>query len=117
MVTTHHLEEAEFCENVIMMHLGKIVVQGSPEEIRERFSSLPLFEIETSHPLEIFNLLESEPWISEAAVFGGIVHIYAETSDPISSIEQVLKNNRVEKYTITKAAPTLEDIFINANKS
>jgi len=117
IVTTHHLEEAEFCEGIIMMHLGKIVVQGSPEGIRRQYSDLPLFEIETSRPIEVFNLIEGESWISEAAVFGGSVHVYAETGDPISSIEQLLKRNGIEKYSISKAAPTLEDIFINANKS
>lgn len=116
IVTTHHLEEAEFCEGIIMMHLGKIVVQGSPEGIRRQFSDLPLFEIESSQPFEIFNLLESEPWISEAAVFGGSVHVYAETDDPVASIEQLLKKNQVEKYAIAKAQPTLEDIFISANR-
>ncbi|MGO9480308.1 MAG: AAA family ATPase, partial [Candidatus Kryptoniota bacterium] len=115
IVTTHRLEEAEFCESIIMMHLGKIVVKGSPEGIRKQFSGLPLFEIETPNPVEVFNLLESESWISEAAVFGGSVHVYAETSDPVASIEQLMSKNHV-KYTITKASPTLEDIFINANK-
>ncbi|HUI31709.1 MAG TPA: ABC transporter ATP-binding protein [Candidatus Acidoferrales bacterium] len=117
VVTTHHLEEAEFCESIIMMHLGKIVVQGSPETIRKQFSNLPLFEIETLQALRVFNLLEPEPWISEAAVFGGSVHVYAEGNDPIGAIERLLKKNQIEKYTIAKAAPTLEDIFINANKA
>ncbi len=117
VVTTHHLEEAEFCESVIMMHVGRIVVQGSPEGIRRQFSDLPLFEIETPHPLQVFNLLESEPWISEAAVFGANVHVYAETENPVLAIERVLKENKVEKYSIAKASPTLEDIFINANKA
>ena len=116
IVTTHHLEEAEFCGSVIMMHLGKIVVQGSPEGIRRQFSDLPLFEVESPHPIEIFNLLEPQPWISEAAIFGGNVHVYAETRDPVESIEQVLKKNGIEKFSISKAAPTLEDIFVNANK-
>jgi len=116
IVTTHHLEEAEFCEAIIMMHLGKIVVQGSPEGIRRQFSDLPLFEIETPKPIAVFNLIERESWISEAAVFGGSVHVYAETDDPVSSIEDLLKRNRIGQYSITKAAPTLEDIFINANR-
>ena len=117
VVTTHHLEEAEFCESIIMMHLGRIVVSGSPEGIRKQFADLPLFEIETSKPVEVFNLLESEPWISDAAIFGGNVHVYAETGDPASVIEQVLNKNGIAKYTITKAAPTLEDIFINVTRN
>lgn len=113
IVTTHHLEEAEFCENIIMMHLGKIVVNGSPEGIRREFSDLPLFEIETAQPLKLFNLLEREPWISDAAIYGNNVHVYAETNHPMEALEEVMKRNSLAGYKIAKASPTLEDIFVN----
>jgi len=116
IVTTHHLEEAEFCESVIMMHLGKIVVQGSPEGIRREFSDLPLFEIETQNHFQVFSLLEPQPWITEAAILGGNVHVFAETNNPTSMIEELLKKNKIEKFSINKATPTLEDVFVNANR-
>ncbi|MFZ1082740.1 MAG: ABC transporter ATP-binding protein [Candidatus Kryptoniota bacterium] len=116
IVTTHHLEEAEFCENIIMMHFGKIVVSGSPEGIRREFADLPLFEIETQSSMKVFNLLESEQWVTEAAILGGNVHVFVQIDDPVAALEHVLKENRIEKFSIKKAAPTLEDIFINANR-
>ncbi len=116
IVTTHHLEEAEFCENIIMMHLGKIVVNGSPEGIRKEFSDLPLFEIETAKPLNVFNTLEQESWITDAAIYGNTVHVYAETGEPVSSIEAALKKAGISGFQITKAAPTLEDIFVKETR-
>lgn len=116
IVTTHHLEEAEFCENIIMMHLGKIVVSGSPEEIRKRHADLPLFEIESSDPTAVFNLIESQSWVSEAAIIGGSVHVYAETGEPIASLRQLLQENRIETSSIHKALPTLEDIFVKVTR-
>ncbi len=116
IVTTHHLEEAEFCENIIMMHLGKIVVSGSPEGIRKEFVQLPLFEIESQSSVKVFNLLESETWITEAAILGGNVHVFAQIDNPVSALEDFLKRNRIENFSIKKAQPTLEDIFINANR-
>ncbi len=116
IVTTHHLEEAEFCENIIMMHLGKIVVSGSPEEIRKRHADLPLFEIESSDPTAVFNLIESQSWVSEAAIIGGSVHVYAETGEPIASLRQLLQENRIESSSIHKALPTLEDIFVKVTR-
>jgi ABC-2 type transport system ATP-binding protein len=117
IVTTHHLEEAEFCESILMMHAGNIVVNGSPEGIRKQFANLPLFEIETKDPFRVFNLLEPEPWITEAAILGGNVHVFAKTDDPVSTLNEFLKKNKIEKFAINKAAPTLEDIFVNANRS
>lgn len=116
IVTTHHLEEAEFCENIIMMHLGKIVVNGSPEGIRKQFSDLPLFEIESDEPLNIFNIVEQEPWISEAAIFGNIVHVYAETESPVQALENILRQKGISGLHIVKAEPTLEDIFVKETR-
>ena len=117
IVTTHHLEEAEFCENIIMMHLGQIVVNGSPEGIRRQFSDLPLFEIETAQPLRLFNILEREPWISDAAIYGNNVHVYAETNAPDEALEAVLKRNSIAEFKIVKASPTLEDIFVKQTRA
>jgi ABC-2 type transport system ATP-binding protein len=33
LVTTHHLDEAEYCDRVIIIHNGKIVLQGEPAEL------------------------------------------------------------------------------------
>ena len=117
IVTTHYLEEAEFCESIIMMHLGKIVVSGSPEGIRKQYAVLPLFEIDTSDPVSVFNVVESEAWITNAAIFGGNVHVYAEIVDPVASLEQLLKKNHIDKFAIAKASPTLEDIFVKATRN
>ncbi len=116
IVTTHHLEEAEFCERVLMMHGGNIVVYGSPENIRREFADLPLFEIETNNPVQVFNLLEAEPWVTEASILGGSVHVFAQADDPVGSIEKFLNEHKQKGFSITKAAPTLEDIFVNANR-
>jgi drug efflux transport system ATP-binding protein len=116
VVTTHHLEEAEFCENIIMMHLGKIVVNGSPEGIRRHFSDLPLFEIETATPLKVFNIVEQESWVTDAAIYGNDVHVYAETENPVSSLEGVLGRNGITDFHIVKASPTLEDIFVKETR-
>ncbi len=116
IVTTHHLEEAEFCENIIMMHLGRIVVNGSPEGIRRHFSDLPLFEIETATPLTVFNIMEQEPWITDAAIYGNNVHVYAEIGDPVSALGGVLGRNGITNFQIVKASPTLEDIFVKETR-
>ncbi len=116
IVTTHHLEEAEFCETIIMMHLGKIVVNGSPEGIRRQFSDLPLFEIETAEPLKVFNAVEQEEWITDAAIFGNNVHLYVETQNPVEALKGILSRSGISDSRIVKAAPTLEDIFVKETR-
>jgi len=38
-VTTHYMEEAEYCDNIALIFTGRIVAQGNPEELKARFAS------------------------------------------------------------------------------
>lgn len=37
LVTTHFMEEAEYCDRLVMMSEGEILVKGGPEEMKDRF--------------------------------------------------------------------------------
>jgi ABC-2 type transport system ATP-binding protein len=38
MVTTHFLEEAEYCDRLVIMEQGQILARGTPQEMKERFA-------------------------------------------------------------------------------
>jgi ABC-2 type transport system ATP-binding protein len=42
MVTTHFMEEAEYCDRLVIMAQGRILTEGSSEEMRARFRSYAL---------------------------------------------------------------------------
>ena len=44
-VTTHHMDEAEYCERISIMHRGKIVAMGQPRELVQSHGSLDLQEM------------------------------------------------------------------------
>ncbi len=39
LVTTHFMEEAEYCDRLVIMAEGEILAQGTPEEMKKRFRS------------------------------------------------------------------------------
>ena len=39
LVTTHFMEEAEYCDRLVVMAQGEILAEGSPEEMKARFRS------------------------------------------------------------------------------
>jgi ABC-2 type transport system ATP-binding protein len=41
IVTTHFMEEAEYCDRVVIMDAGRLLVQGTPAEIRALAPSVP----------------------------------------------------------------------------
>jgi ABC-2 type transport system ATP-binding protein len=36
LVTTHFMDEAEYCDRVVLMSLGEVLASGTPAEIRAR---------------------------------------------------------------------------------
>ena len=36
LVTTHFLEEAEYCDRLVIMESGRVLAEGSPDALRER---------------------------------------------------------------------------------
>ncbi len=36
IVTTHFMEEAEYCDRVVIMDAGRVLDQGTPAEVRRR---------------------------------------------------------------------------------
>ncbi len=61
IITTHFLNEAEYCDSIILMHEGKIAIQGSPQQIKDKVSKeISIYEFSTSDNLkkvyELFNI-------------------------------------------------------------
>jgi len=118
IVTTHYLDEAEFCENIMLMHLGKILIQGAPARIRAQFENLSLFEIRCQNAVEILQALEHEPWVNELSVLGGSVHLYAEEGITTTYLENFLRGKGLSSFlTIERTLPTLEDIFVKVTQN
>ncbi|MGC9092337.1 MAG: ATP-binding cassette domain-containing protein [Bacteroidota bacterium] len=117
IVTTHYLDEAEFCENIMLMHLGKILIQGAPAKIRAQFENLPLFEIRCQNAVEILQALEHEPWVNELSVLGGSVHLYTEDGITTMDLENFLRDKDLSFLSIERTLPTLEDIFVKVTQN
>jgi ABC-2 type transport system ATP-binding protein len=44
-VTTHYMEEAEYCHRLALMYRGRIVALGSPSALKERAGSRSMEEV------------------------------------------------------------------------
>lgn len=113
-VTTHYLDEAEYCHRLGLIFNGKIKAIGSPGELKRNLESFTIYEVNCSKPVEAMEILEKEKWIRETSIFGTTFH--ASTScinggDEI--IERALTSNEITVYSILKIFPSLEDVFIH----
>ena len=113
-VTTHYLEEAEFCNNLMLIDSGNIIAGGTPKELKTKYLSQPIYEIESNDVVTALEVLESQNFSSETSIFGN--HIHVITNENFSGKEQIktaLSNKNITVKRIDEIVPTLEDVFVH----
>ncbi|MCL4503344.1 MAG: ABC transporter ATP-binding protein [Deltaproteobacteria bacterium] len=113
LVTTHYMEEAEFCDRLVLIFKGRIVAQGTPRELKAEVKETIL----AVHPDDLdaaLNLIKKLPGTVEAAVFGDGLHVaVTEPKAGERDIEATLKeHNLALRRPIEPVRPSLEDAFI-----
>ena len=68
-VTTHYMEEAEFCHRLALMNRGKLIALDTPARLREGLRE-PLLEARTSDGTRAIEALEGAPGVGPAGLFG-----------------------------------------------
>jgi ABC-2 type transport system ATP-binding protein len=112
LVTTHYMEEAEFCDELVLIYQGRLIAQGPPRELKERVAEhiLAVYPDRLGEALEILRRL---PQISEAAVFGAGLHVSApEAGKAEMAIKEALAQADIGLRRLEHIEPSLEDAFI-----
>lgn len=113
LVTTHFLEEAEYCNNIVLINAGKIIAVGSPKELKHNYIKTPILEVQCSNVIEAMSLIEKEPWSIETSVFGTRLHVTVpEETLARKEIQRILTEKGLELKHIDRITPSLEDVFI-----
>jgi ABC-2 type transport system ATP-binding protein len=117
LVTTHYLEEAEYCENIILINNGKIAAEGNSNKLKSDYIKHPLFEIETADVLRAVEILEASDFTEESSLFGNYIHLLVNDNfKNVNEIKELLSQNGIDTIRIEKINPGLEDVFIHLLK-
>ena len=113
-VTTHYLEEAEFCNNIILIDAGKLIAEGNPKQLKTDYLKNSIYEIESDKVIEALELLEKQDFVIETSIFGNNIHVSVEEKfNDISRINKICEESGIAIKRINKIVPTLEDVFIH----
>ena len=114
LVTTHYLEEAEYCNNIILINAGKLIAEGNSKVLKSEYIKNPIFEIECDRVVDALQLMESENFVGETSIFGNQIHIIVNNKyENENQIRLVLNKNNINVKRIDRIVPTLEDVFIH----
>lgn len=118
-VTTHYLDEAEFCNRIMMIDAGKIIAGGSPGELKVKYLNNVIFECETDQPDKAITLLDETEYVKGTAYFGEYIHITLKSGEAGNAetrkteITELLNKNNIIVKRIERISPSLEDVFVN----
>jgi len=115
LVTTHYLEEAEFCNNIIMIDQGRIIAEGNSKELKSLHIKNKMYELESDNPVEVMEQLKNANFVDEISLFGNNLHL--SVNNNLGKVEQITSFlNKIGNFKIDRIdeiTPTLEDVFIH----
>ena len=113
LVTTHYLDEAERCDRVAIMHLGRLAALGTVPELKATFAMRPILEVRASDPVEVMTWLDSHAGVEKTSLFGTAVHAIVRTGGDVSAVRRDLASAAFPVEAVTVVAPSLEDVFLD----
>ncbi len=113
-VTTHYMEEAEYCDRIALIYRGRMIAMGTPTELKTRHMHEQILNITCRKPQETIQHLSDLPGVRDISLFGAGLH--AVTHDPAlaeKNIHQRLDQLGIIDFQIEQILPGMEDVFIS----
>lgn len=122
LVTTHYMDEAELCQRVGFLSLGRLIALDTPDQLKNTQMRGQVLEINTEDPDKAMRVLKAAQEdgdipFDEVAMYGAQIHAVvpdAEAATP--QVRACLERVGLHVESVEWIAPTLEDVFISAVK-
>jgi ABC-2 type transport system ATP-binding protein len=116
LVTTHYMDEAEYCNRVGMMRSGKLLAMDTPLALKEQFVPGEVYEIFATPLLASLSAMEANPLALRAGLAGDHLRVIVKKELDETGLRGMLEEAGVEVQTILVGEPSLEDVFIHLAK-
>jgi ABC-2 type transport system ATP-binding protein len=116
LVTTHYMDEAEYCNRVGMMRAGKLLAMDTPLELKKQFVPGDVYEIYASPLLNSLSILEASPLVQRVALAGDHLRVIVNDQIDQDGLKRTLEEGGVQVQTIHAGEASLEDVFIHLAK-
>ena len=113
-VTTHYMDEAEYCDRIGLIYRGELIALGSPEVLKNELMQEDILEVICDRPQDAMADLEKVEGVNESALFGNALHLVVNNADEASnSVKKRLHDKGYQIKQIEKIVPSLEDVFVS----
>lgn len=113
-VTTHYMDEAEYCDRLGLIYRGELIALGTPDDLKTRHMTEEILELSCERPHETLELIEPLAGVRQVSLFGRGLHIVANQSElVIPLVREALAAAGVIASVPEKITPSLEDVFVS----
>jgi ABC-2 type transport system ATP-binding protein len=111
-LSTAYLDEAERCNRVALIHRGKLLACGTPDEVKKLMRGT-ILEVRATEPRTAAVLLREKLAADAVGLFGDRVHILTQAPDRATAqAKMVFAEAGLELLGIRPIEPALEDVFV-----
>ena len=113
-VTTHYMDEAEYCDRAALLYRGDIIALGTPEELKRERMAGQVLEIDCDRPQDALAVVESVEGVREAALFGRGLHaVSTDAALAAPRLTRALADAGFNPRRVEPIPPSLEDVFVS----
>jgi len=113
-LTTHYMDEAEYCDRIALIYRGELIASGTPGTLKTQLMQAEVLEVLCDRPQDALVEIEKLAEIKEVALFGKGLHIVAEDGQAAAAaVRARLREREFRVARIEKISPSLEDVFVS----
>jgi ABC-2 type transport system ATP-binding protein len=112
-VSTHYMEEAEYCHRLALMNRGRLIALDTPSRLRDRVVE-PILRVETESAPRAVERLAGLPGVVDVAMFGRALHVTVVDADAgARTVRDALAGTASVVDSVRRIEPSLEDVFVS----
>ncbi|MCR4413901.1 MAG: ABC transporter ATP-binding protein [Thermoguttaceae bacterium] len=113
-VTTHYMDEAEYCDRLGLIYRGELIALGTPETLKTTLMKEHILEIVCDRAEQAMGELERLGAVNEVALFGKGLHaVVDDASEAAPRVRSLLVERGYRVERVERIVPSLEDVFVS----
>jgi ABC-2 type transport system ATP-binding protein len=111
-MTTHYMDEAEYCERIGIIDKGQIVAMGTPEQLKASVAK-DRVQIQTDAPQEAMAALRGRFGVGAAVHEGCVTFSVANGGQFVPRLFSVFSELGIPVRSVGVSRPSLDDVFLS----
>jgi ABC-2 type transport system ATP-binding protein len=112
LVTTHYMDEAEYCNRVGIMSYGKLLAMDTPAALKKNYLPGIAWDVWAEPLLPALSALEGQPGVLRTGLASAHIRVITREDVKKRDLAEMLDTSGISEVEIAKAEPSMEDVFL-----